>query len=56
MSESYALRSPTRPTFIARPRSQVVVLGASFALDCAANGYPDPNIVWLKDGATVDMQ
>ncbi|XP_015837098.1 neogenin isoform X4 [Tribolium castaneum] len=43
------------PTFIARPKSAVVVEGQNVSLDCAANGYPHPSITWLKDGSTIDM-
>ncbi|XP_044265919.1 neogenin isoform X2 [Tribolium madens] len=43
------------PTFIARPKSAVVVEGQNVSLDCAANGYPHPTITWLKDGSTIDM-
>ena len=56
VSESYALRDPTSPQFIARPMSRVVTAGHNLTFDCAANGYPDPSITWLKDGATIDMQ
>lgn len=47
--------SLTAPTFIATPRSEVVVEGQSITLDCAANGNPTPSIKWLKDGYSVDM-
>ncbi|XP_047738305.1 neogenin, partial [Hyalella azteca] len=51
-----ARRPPSRPSFIARPASQVVAAGASVSLDCAANGHPPPAVQWLKDGATLDLQ
>ncbi|XP_066989583.1 neogenin isoform X3 [Macrobrachium rosenbergii] len=55
VQEAYALRDPQPPVFIARPKSTVVRVGGNTTLDCAANGYPEPSIVWLKDGATIDM-
>ena len=45
----------TTPTFIAAPRSQVVIEGQTVTLDCAANGVPKPIIKWLKDGYTIDL-
>ncbi|XP_042237700.1 neogenin-like [Homarus americanus] len=55
VKEAFALRDPQSPVFIARPKSVVGTVGANITLDCAANGYPEPTVVWLKDGATIDM-
>ena len=55
VQEAYALRDTQRPVFIARPKSAVGKVGDNITLDCAANGYPEPTVVWLKDGATIDM-
>ena len=55
VQEAYALRDTQPPVFIARPKSVVVRVGGNTTLDCAANGYPEPTVVWLKDGATIDM-
>ncbi|XP_068225659.1 neogenin isoform X5 [Palaemon carinicauda] len=55
VQEAYALRDPQPPVFVARPKSTVVRVGGNTTLDCAANGYPEPSVVWLKDGATIDM-
>nr|XP_045611215.1 neogenin-like isoform X3 [Procambarus clarkii] len=55
VKEGYALRDPQSPVFIAQPKSVVGTVGANITLDCAANGYPEPTVVWLKDGATIDM-
>lgn len=43
------------PTFIATPRSTVIVEGSTVTLECAANGNPRPWIVWLKDGVAIDL-
>ena len=56
VKEAFALRDTEAPVFIARPKSVVAKLGQNVTLDCAANGYPEPKIVWLKDGTTLDMQ
>ena len=55
VEEAYALRDPQRPVFIAQPKSAVGKVSDNITLDCAANGYPEPTVVWLKDGATIDM-
>lgn len=56
VKEALALREPSPPAFIAMPTSLKERVGRNVTLDCAANGYPEPVIVWLKDGATIDMQ
>ncbi|KAB7501983.1 Neogenin [Armadillidium nasatum] len=56
VKEALALREPSPPIFIALPSSVTKKVGQNLTLDCAANGYPEPTIVWLKDGATIDMQ
>lgn len=43
------------PTFIATPRSTIIVEGSTVTLECAANGNPRPWIVWLKDGVAIDL-
>ena len=53
---AFALRDPMAPVFIAKPKSVVSKLGDNVTLDCAANGYPEPIVSWLKDGTTLDMQ
>ncbi|KAK4309382.1 hypothetical protein Pmani_018962 [Petrolisthes manimaculis] len=55
VKEAFALRDPQPPVFIARPKSMVGKVGDNITLDCATNGYPEPTVVWLKDGATIDM-
>lgn len=43
------------PSFIATPRSLVVTEGSTVTLECAANGNPQPWLVWLKDGVAIDL-
>jgi len=47
------------PRFIVHPVDQVVVEGATVVLFCAANGRDGggdkPTVVWLKDGAALDL-
>lgn len=47
--------SPSPPSFIASPESEVVNEGQNITLDCAANGNPTPKIRWFKDGFLIDM-
>ncbi|XP_006565869.1 neogenin isoform X5 [Apis mellifera] len=45
----------TPPVFIAKPLQQVIIEGSTITLECAANGYPKPSILWLKDGVAIDL-
>ncbi|XP_076763547.1 neogenin protein frazzled [Xylocopa sonorina] len=45
----------TPPVFIAKPLRQEAVEGSTITLECAVNGYPKPNILWLKDGVAIDL-
>ncbi|XP_075218308.1 neogenin protein frazzled isoform X2 [Lycorma delicatula] len=47
--------STMAPVFIAMPRDTVAIEGNIVTFDCAANGNPQPVIVWLKDGVNLDM-
>lgn len=48
-------QSTSAPIFIARPSQQVAIEGSTITLECAANGYPKPSILWLKNGIAVDL-
>ncbi|UYV61776.1 NEO1, partial [Cordylochernes scorpioides] len=43
------------PQVIANPKDTVALEGSNLTLDCVANGFPQPNIIWLKDGTSIDM-
>ena len=44
------------PKFLATPRdAKALDEGSEVTLDCAANGNPMPEIMWLKDGETIDL-
>ncbi|KAL0107100.1 hypothetical protein PUN28_015559 [Cardiocondyla obscurior] len=43
------------PVFIAQPLQQIATEGSDVTLECAANGYPKPTILWLKDGVALDL-
>ncbi|XP_026671554.1 neogenin isoform X4 [Ceratina calcarata] len=45
----------TPPVFIAKPLQQEAIEGSTVTLECAANGYPKPSILWLKDGVAIDL-
>ena len=39
-----------RPFILKEPENQDVHSGQQCELNCAAEGYPDPNYQWYKDG------
>lgn len=43
------------PVFIAQPLQQIATEGSNVTLECAANSYPKPTILWLKDGVALDL-
>lgn len=45
----------TAPHFITKPKGKVAIEDETVTLECAANGYPQPSITWLKDGTTIDL-
>ncbi|XP_050593049.1 neogenin isoform X4 [Bombus affinis] len=45
----------TPPVFIAKPLQQIAIEESTVTLECAANGYPKPSILWLKDGVAIDL-
>ena len=48
---------PTAPMFLATPKNTIKALkGSEVTLDCVANGYPMPEMLWLKDGASIDLK
>ncbi|XP_044590608.1 neogenin isoform X1 [Cotesia glomerata] len=54
-SLSSDLDQQSPPVFIAKPKAQIAVEGATIILECAANGRPKPSILWLKNGVAVDL-
>ena len=43
------------PLFLATPHNTKALQGSEVTLDCAANGNPMPEIQWLKDGESIDL-
>ncbi|KAK6631106.1 hypothetical protein RUM43_014202 [Polyplax serrata] len=54
-TDSNASSNIKAPIFITKPKSVTVREGETIVLDCAANGYPRPWLLWLKDGVAIDM-
>lgn len=42
------------PAFTIRPRNREVLEGMQIRLSCGANGKPDPELVWFKDGNLIE--
>lgn len=47
-----SLLPPVLPSFVKTPRDLTVRAGAKARLECAAKGYPPPQVAWQKDGGT----
>lgn len=43
------------PSFTSEPTDQTVIEGETVTFHCDAAGNPPPEIVWIKDGRTVDQ-
>lgn len=43
------------PEFESRPKDQVAVEGDEVILECAANGYPQPHITWMKNDQILQL-
>lgn len=40
------------PSFVKTPRDLTIRAGTKARLECAAKGYPPPQVAWQKDGGT----
>ena len=53
-TKSSGLESPVldgiAPAFTIRPRNREILEGMQIRLSCGANGKPDPEFTWYKDG------
>lgn len=38
------------PRWIREPQDTALMLGQAVVIDCEAEGYPEPQIIWLKGG------
>lgn len=46
----------TKPEISAsRPQQIIIAAGQSVTLDCSMSGYPDPLVIWYKDGGLVNI-
>uniref|UniRef100_A0A158PQE6 Neogenin-like protein n=1 Tax=Brugia pahangi TaxID=6280 RepID=A0A158PQE6_BRUPA len=45
----------SEPNFILEPRGDVVNEGGSVVLECLVNGWPRPNVRWLKGAETISL-
>ena len=41
------------PAFTIRPRNRDILEGTQIRLSCGANGSPDPEFTWYKDGEII---
>ncbi|KAF4116111.1 myosin light chain kinase, smooth muscle [Onychostoma macrolepis] len=48
--QSLELKLQSKPEFSKTPSDLTVPQGSSAQLSCLITGYPDPEVVWLKDG------
>ena len=51
-----AKAGPEPPVFLLTPRGRSVLVGSRVTLECSANGLPQPNLTWLKDGREIELE
>uniref|UniRef100_A0A8C2F0Y2 Myosin light chain kinase, smooth muscle-like n=1 Tax=Cyprinus carpio TaxID=7962 RepID=A0A8C2F0Y2_CYPCA len=54
--QSLELKLQCKPEFTKTPSDLTVPQGSSAQLSCLITGYPDPEVVWLKDGELLELQ
>lgn len=54
--QSLELKLQSKPEFSKTPSDLTVPQGSSAQLSCLITGYPDPEVVWLKDGELLELQ
>ncbi|XP_016385679.1 myosin light chain kinase, smooth muscle-like [Sinocyclocheilus rhinocerous] len=54
--QSLELKLQCKPEFSKTPSDLTVPQGSSAQLSCLITGYPDPEVVWLKDGELLELQ
>lgn len=54
--QSLDLKLQSKPEFSKTPSDLTVPQGSSAQLSCLITGYPDAEVVWLKDGELLELQ
>ncbi|XP_077068831.1 myosin light chain kinase, smooth muscle isoform X5 [Siphateles boraxobius] len=54
--QSLELKLQCKPEFSKTPSNLIVPQGSSAQLSCLITGYPDPEVVWLRDGELLELQ
>ncbi|XP_073800659.1 myosin light chain kinase, smooth muscle isoform X6 [Danio rerio] len=54
--QSLELKLQCKPEFSKTPSDLSVPQGSSVHLSCLITGYPDPEVVWLRDGELLELQ
>ncbi|XP_043091602.1 myosin light chain kinase, smooth muscle isoform X2 [Puntigrus tetrazona] len=54
--QTLELKLQSKPEFSKTPCDLTVPEGSSAQLSCLITGYPDPEVVWLKDGDLLELQ
>ncbi|XP_073674607.1 myosin light chain kinase, smooth muscle [Garra rufa] len=54
--QTLELKLQCKPEFSKTPSDLTVPQGSSVQLACLITGYPDPEVVWLKDGELLELQ
>ncbi|XP_065133987.1 myosin light chain kinase, smooth muscle isoform X1 [Paramisgurnus dabryanus] len=54
--QSLELKLQCKPEFSQTPCDLTVSQGSSAKLSCLITGYPDPEVVWLKDGELLELK
>lgn len=49
-------RAMQAPVFLTDSSSQIVREGDTVTLECISNGFPRPQIKWLRNGEDIDIK
>ncbi|XP_030649923.1 myosin light chain kinase, smooth muscle [Chanos chanos] len=52
--QNLELKLQSKPQFTSTPTDQTVKQGSDVHIACLITGYPDPEVMWLKDGEAVE--
>lgn len=49
------MREPEKPSLVIENREALATAGSSAMLELVCKGYPQPEIIWKKDGKAIEL-